>query len=94
MEYTLLLEDNVSGICERSAMKKKFLEKIIIIISKTTLPSAHIPFTGVNTPHLNCGAPMVLSLLPLSNFLGGPLPFLVPGGDFLALQSHDLRTLQ
>ena len=85
MWYTLLLENNVSGIYEKSAMKKKFLEKIIIIISKTTLSSAHIPLTGVNTSHLNCGTPMVLFLLPPSNFLGGPLPFLVSGGDFLAL---------
>jgi len=32
MGYILLLESNASGICERLAMKKKVLEKIIIII--------------------------------------------------------------
>ena len=53
---------------------------------QTILPSAHTPLTEVSTPHLDCGTPMVLSLLSLFSLLRGPLPLLVSSSNLLVLE--------
>jgi len=62
-------------------------------VHQTILPGAHTPLTGVSTPHLYCGTSMVLPWLLPSSLLGGPLPLLVSGSDFLALMLWDIWTL-
>ena len=56
-----------------------------------TLRGAHTPLTGISTPHLHCGTPVVLSLLLSFSPLGGPLFLLVSSGDLLAFGSYNLR---
>ena len=55
---------------------------------QTILPGTHTPLTGVSTPCLYCGTPIVLSLLLSSRLLGGLLLFLVSGSNVLALGSQ------
>ena len=57
---------------------------------QTILPSTHTPLTGVSIPYLHCSTSMVLPWLLHSSLLGGPLPLLVSGSDFLMLRSHNL----
>jgi len=61
------------------------------VVHQAILLGAYIPLIGVNTPHLDSSALMVLFLLPPFSLLGGLLPLLISSSNFLVFGSCDLQ---
>jgi len=76
--------------------KQKDILYLSWVVYQTILSSVHTFLTGINTPHLNCSVPAVLSWLFSFSLLGGPLLHLIFGGDVSNLflfRPYDLKSL-
>ena len=94
----LLFEGNAPGTSERLATRKtirknkKKRNNILLTLSGALgNPAQHTHISHrCQHPHLDCSTSTVLPQLLLSSFLGGLLPLLISGGNFLALRFYNL----